>query len=186
MTIRRLLMSLVIMSLMFQVNATLAFDMPWSDSANYRSECRRSCVEDSFGKGRVGEIRMLCSSKCDHLPVSPREQWAEYDYCIARRNAYLDFQNKNAALLENCQRALQDRLEDCRNKYQPNSNSKSKKEYVPGQIAEEHLRQIKHEECSTAVQKSQSEECANVSVESYMKKLLSHGECVKPSVRRPR
>lgn len=186
MTLRKLLMILVALSFMAQMNAALALDMPWSDAAKYRTECRRSCVEDSFGKGRADEIGMRCSAKCNHLPTSPREQWAEYDKCAARRTDYLEFQNKNAALLEICERALQDRLEACRKKYQPKSNSKPKTEYVPGQFADEYVRQRNHEECNTSVRQSQSEECRTVRVDSYTKELLGRGECVKPSNSRPR
>ena len=59
-----------------------AFNWPWSDASKYRSECKQACVEDSFGKGTAGEIAYRCNNKCDGLPTSPTEQWANYDRCL--------------------------------------------------------------------------------------------------------
>jgi hypothetical protein len=163
-----------------------AFDLPWSDAAKYRTECRRSCIDSSFGKGRAPEIVMRCSARCDHLPLSPEEQWGDYDHCEALNKKHRDFYAKNAGLITRCEQAQELRLQECRTRYGRKDNAKPRGRYVPGAIADKYMRDLDLEECEKDA-KLLSPECSQISQEKFAVDILSSpSECKKPSVARPR
>ena len=164
-----------------------AFDLPWSDATKYRTECRRSCIESSFGKGKAPEINMRCSAKCDHLPISPREEWNNYDHCEARNQEHRDFYTNKAGLITRCDQAQELRLEECRRRYGRKGNVKPATRYVPGSIADDYMRDQGLEECQRTAKQNDSPECRQIFIEKITVDTLRRpSDCTKPSVARPR
>lgn len=103
------------MPILLLSNAVVAW--PWSDSSKYKNECHQSCVEDSFGRAGAREIEMRCANKCDHLPLSPGDQWKHYDECAPRldrlHKEMLDEKKRGEGASANCEKLLQSRLKKC-------------------------------------------------------------------------
>lgn len=110
-----LIKCLLLLPILLSPNAVMAW--PWGDSSKYKNECHQACIEDSFGKAGVREIQMRCANKCDHLPLSPKDQWRHYDECAPRldrlHKEMLDEKKRRDDASANCEKLLQSRLKKC-------------------------------------------------------------------------
>lgn len=161
-----------------------AFNFPWSDSAKYRRECTKACIEESFGKAKAFEINQRCSSKCDHLPLSPKEVWEAYDHCMSAQKQYIDFYKKNIAQLDSCEAEKAQKLTICKKSYGSSPDSQRSGGYIPGQVYKDHLREQALEKCQLDVSESVSKQCHQLTIAR-----ISIGgpiECAEPKIPRPR
>ncbi len=173
--------SLVVTICFFFCSVALAFNFPWSDASKYRSECSKSCIEESFGKARVSEINMRCSSRCDHLPWSPKDLWESYDRCESINQRYKDFYKKNGSEIASCQLARDEMLNKCKKQY---GSKKTTSNYVPGDYANEHIRERNYEQCQQRVRDAETAQCSKLAIETIG--VGAPQECSRPTVSRPK
>lgn len=159
-----------------------AFTFPWSDAAKYKNECTKACVEESFGKAKALEINQRCGSKCDHLPLSPKDQWDKYDYCEKLAKDHRDFYQKFGNQLSTCDTERDQKMTECKKKNGLNTTN-TPKEYVPGQIYKAHLLEQGLENCKQEVNASESAICRQLYIDRIS--IGSLPTCSKPEVKRP-
>lgn len=134
---------------------------PWGDASKYRNECKRTCIEDSFGKANAREIDMRCSSKCNVLPYSPKDQWEFYDHCTSFKNERRLRMLKLEPLRIGCESTLNKKLKGC---------EKDK---------------LYKEICEREIKQSESNECKEAWIAKMEHDYADKTECNQPEVRRP-
>jgi len=174
-----------------------------SDASKYRNECRKACVEDSFGRAQAREIQMRCSAKCDDLPLSPRDQWDTFDSCESNKERYNAFYSKNSSLLQKCESDLNRRAEQCRQRALTSSTGNTSR-HSGGEdsslafhrrAAEAGMNAIRSpqfdeyvtNQCRDTALKALSSECRSVRMDQVLVD-YSHQQkdCSRPTVARPR
>jgi hypothetical protein len=174
----------ILLSCIFFNSEVQAFNFPWSDSAKYRRECTKSCIEDSFGKAKALEINQRCSNKCGHLPLSPKDIWDAYDHCDSIQKKYQFFYQKYGAELATCDAEKDQKSLLCKKKYGPLPDGKQSSGYLPGQVYKDYLREEALEDCQRENNYSTSKQCHQLNLERIS--IGAPVECSKPRIQRPR